>query len=279
LYLDLTASLSLDDRDRNNHYPFKAMGSDFPPFELTEVMANPQAPLETEWVEIINRLDSTYDLIGWSLADLAGEKTISDASLTVEPRDRLVLADSAQAFYDYYPWFGLGLFQPESFPQFNDGSDAVILIDQFGFEADRFDYATVHDNNHTWCRGETEERKDDWGISEEEGGTPGSMNDPVFFATGSDLSLDFSRRVFDPDNPTNLTITATTERATLRVFDKEGREVAKLLDDEIVRDEPIEWDGGSGYHGRGSRLPIGIYILYLEASDGESLKKTVVLAR
>lgn len=279
LYLDLTASLSADDRDRNNHYPFKAMGSDFPPFQLTEVMANPQDPLETEWVEIINRLGEPYDLIGWVLADQAFQRTITEDSLMVESGERLILTDSILLFEDYYPWFSQSIHQPEKFPQFNDNTDAVILLDQYGFEADRFEYSYVHDNNHTWCRGETAEREDDWGQSENSGGSPGSKNNPIFLAISGGLSMSLSKSVFDPSNPTSVKVLAPTERATLRIFDKQGREVARLLDDEVVRDEWIEWNGGSGHHGMGSRLPIGIYILYLEATNGESLKGTVVIAR
>jgi len=279
LYLDLTASLSADDRDRNNHYPFKAMGSDFPSFHLTEVMANPEDPLETEWVEIINRLDEPYDLVGWVLADLINQKSITEDSLVVDAGERLILADDTSLFHDFYTWSGLLTHEPETFPEFNNSADAVILLDQYGFEADRFEYSDVHDNNHTWCRGETPERENDWGLSENSGGSPGEANSPVFIATGSSLDLEITQRVFDPDKPTSVRVRVPTERATLRIFDREGREVARLLDDEVVRDEWIDWDGGSGHYGLGSRLPIGIYILYLEASNGESLKKTVVIAR
>ena len=40
-------------------------------------------------------------------------------------------------------------------------------------------------------------------------------------------------------------------------------------------DEEYTWDGRAG----GRRLPIGIYIVYLEATGAGEIKKTVVLAR
>jgi len=161
----------------------------------------------------------------------------------------------------------------------NNGIDKVRLIDQFGLELDHFSYNSVHPDNQTWSRGNDSKHQDDWGISEFADGTPGEENHDVYFSpTGSSLSLTLDPEIFSPDGDgidefTTIIVEAPSDHEyKLKIYDRQGREVYSF---NRVRDEN-EWHG---VNHSGERLPIGIYIIYLEAVGFESTKKTIVIAR
>ena len=62
---------------------------------------------------------------------------------------------------------------------------------------------------------------------------------------------------------------------TMRIYDRQGRAVRTLIDCETLLRTSYTWDGRSD---GGRRLPIGIYILYLEAAGSKSVKKPIVIA-
>ncbi|HWR82359.1 MAG TPA: lamin tail domain-containing protein [Candidatus Deferrimicrobium sp.] len=285
VYIRLGASLSADDRIRNNHREFVATGVDFPPLVLSEVLANPQEPLATEWVEIKNRLSQTVSLTGWRLGDSLSLYPLVETPVVVPPLEYVVIAQDTIAFLNHYRQFQGILIQSERWATLNNGSDVVWLVDSFGFAADRFKYAAALENDFTWSRGEETGREDDWGRSEFSGGTPGEPNSVLFEpdSFGLGLVVLIEPTVFSPDGDgiddvTTITIEQAPAEAelTLKIYDRDGRIVRTLVDRQRFLQSSYEWDGRAD---GGRRLPIGIYILYVSASTGESAKRTVVIAR
>jgi hypothetical protein len=144
-------------------------------------------------------------------------------------------------------------------------------------------YDAVFEDNHTWSRGETVERQNEWGKSEDVGGTPGRQNRVRFSSEGeNDLSLTITPQIISPDgdgidDSAVIVIQAPEASAyTLRLYDSDGRLVKSFEDDSPDLSERYVWRGDNS---GGERQPIGIYVVYFEASGVQSIKKTVVVAR
>jgi len=285
VYVELVAKLNDDDRNTNNRFLFTATGQEYPPVILSEFLANPEPLTTTEWVEIKNRSAQPVDLMDWQLGDSIGWRTVSETSLIVQPGSYLVIVKDSLDFLSYYSGFSYALVEPSGWRDLNNGSDSVRLQDALGIGADRFYYSEVFDDNHTWARAELGERAGEWGRSEDAGGTPGETN-RVQFEADDDVSLgiDIQPRIISPngdgrDDEAVISLFRPEASAyTLKIFDKMGR-LVKTFEDDLATshftDEYI-WDGRNNSH---ERLPIGIYIVYFEASGIESLKTTVVIAR
>jgi len=279
VYVSLSTSLPDDDRARNNRLDFIATGADFPPIVLSEVLANPKEPLETEWVEIKNRLNQPFDIAGWQLGDSLSLRTIIDTHATIDPNEYAVLAKDSLAFLGFYHHFDKRCLQPDHWPPFNNDYDVVRLVDSFGFEADRFAYTRVFNDNYTWSRGEEPGYENEWGRSEQVGGSPGEPNSVLYEPTSSNIAVTIEPNVFSSDEDV---VVITVDKApaeaevTMKIYDRQGRVVRTLIDSETLLRTSYTWDGRSD---GGRRLPIGIYILYLEAAGGKAVKKPIVIAR
>lgn len=278
-YTNMIATLSPDDRLNNNSVEFIAPGNNYPPVIITEFLANPTTILNTEWIEIYNRSDVEFNIYGWKIGDSLNTHTIVNDTFYIQPGEYLILAKDSTNFKDYYSNYNGNILEPSQWGSLNNGTDKVRLIDQYGLELDHFSYNKVHSNNQTWSRGSDILHLDDWGVSEFADGTPGEENYNVYFSpSGIYLNLTLDPEIISPDGDgidefTTITVEAPSDHDyILKIYDKQGREVYSF---NRVRDEN-EW---YGVNNSGGRLPIGIYIVYLEAVGFESTKKTIVIAR
>ncbi|MEW6051997.1 MAG: lamin tail domain-containing protein [Candidatus Zixiibacteriota bacterium] len=282
VYVSLHVALEPDDRTYNDSRDIVAPGDAYPPLRLSELLANPAGVIGTEWIELHNRLDSALVLQNWWIGDAGSMYRIDPGPVVVAAQERFVLAEDSSAFRSAYPAYQGMLVQPTPWPALNDGGDTVRLVDSFGILADQFAYQKVFEDNHTWCRGEEPPRLDDWGKSTVPGGSPGAINDVVFEQDASGIRLSVQPELFSPDGDgqdeqTSIIIAAPSASGyDLKIYDRKGRLVRTLVDNEqFLRDE-YEWNGRSD---GGVRLPIGLYIVYFEAKGVESVKRPVVIAR
>ena len=282
-YVYLGATLNDDDRDRNNRRDFYAPGEDYPPFRLSEFLANPAAEtsLTAEWIELKNISGENVPLEGWLIGDEAGLYDIVDVATTINPDEYFVLTEDSLDFLNYYPDYTGRLLQPDQWPRLNNDDDVVRLVDSFLIVADTFPYQKTYKDNYTWSRSELPGKEYYWGRSEKQGGTPGEYNIVMFEPGGGGLTLNIEPQIFSPDGDgyeDRAVITfdgPTGADYSLKLYDRQGRLLKTFFEDESVFDEEYTWDGRAG----GRRLPIGIYIVYLESTGAGEIKKTVVLAR
>jgi len=281
-YVSLGAALNDDDRERNNRIYFYAPGADYPPFVLSEILANHTTSLGSEWVELKNRYNETVTMAGWLIGDAGSLYQISDTPLTIEPNEYFVLVEDSFSFLSYYPEFDGRCFQPSSWPRLNNDEDVVRLVDSFAIRADSFAYTETYDENITWARSETIGYENYWGRSTVPGGTPGEANDVQFKPGGGRLTLNIEPKIIAPDGDGRdeyavITFNGPTDaRYTMKLFNRRGSLVKTFFEEASAFDEQYTWDGRAG---DGQRLPIGIYILYLEAPGVGEIKETVVIAR
>ena len=282
LYCELNAVLSEDDRTRDNSLRFTAPAADYPPLILSEILANPQPGSCAEWIEIRSCANDDLDLKEWQVGDSRRLHSISDTSIIIAPGERFVLVADRGDFENYYGDVSGRVVEPTGWAELNNlRADTARLVDQFGWEADRFEYTFVFDNNHTWSRLDEGLQENTWGSSESAGGTPGEQNRVVSLQADRTLSIEIAPEVFSPDgdgieDSTVISLAAPdVSGLQLRIYDRQGR---------VVR----EFEIGAYHHGSyvwygrsdgGNRLPIGVYIVYCEAPGGGSARKPVVIAR
>ncbi|MCX6835451.1 MAG: lamin tail domain-containing protein [candidate division Zixibacteria bacterium] len=283
-YQRLVGSLVVpgDYRPGNNRLVFTAPGTAYPPIILSELLANPDPNTGSEWVELKNISDSTFNLASWQLGDSSGLVTLL-AAPTIDPSEYVVVVQDSTAFRAQYPLFTGKCYQAPSWREFNNGSDSVRLVDGFNIRSDHFYYASTYPDNHTWSRAESGEDEGRWGRSEDSGGTPGAAN-RVRFAPEGDQSLQITvePRIISPDgdgrdDSTVIRIQVSSAPSyLLKLYDCHGRLVHTLEEGAADLRQEYVWRGETD---SGERLPIGIYVLYFEAVGVESGRKTIVVAR
>ncbi len=283
VYVPMRATLSDDDRVRNNSLGFVAVGEEYPPVLLWEVLANPDpsTSLSTEWVELFNRSALPIDLDGYGLGDQGSVRAIVDSSYILLSGEYLVLCEDSLAFRVHYLSYDGLLHQPTSWPGFRNSNDTVRLIDFVGFESDRFVYVSSFADNYTWQR-DVVTGDNQWGRSEQTGGTPGGPNVTVFEPNAPRTRINITPEYLSPDgdgfqDEVAITIEAVDASGyTMKLFDRQGRLVHTFFEDASHIGREYLFDGKIN---SGQRLPIGIYILYFEAIGVEQFKKTLVVAR
>lgn len=277
-YATLLARLPQDDRPANNLVLLTAPGEYFPPIILSEFLADPQSPLRAEWVEIKNRSDSTINIKGWLLGDSARQYQITALDYFLSVGEYLVLCDDSSAFKSFYTASEIPLLQMSGWASLNNNGDKIRLTDSFGFVADSFLYSLAYGDNYTWGRGGEVDITGRWGRSVSPGGTPGQGNEVYYQASASKIEIKVEPNPFSPREDGEMVITFAVppgDNLSMRLYDTEGRVVKTLLDKMPALDGTVRWNGSSE---AGRRLPVGIYILFVEVYGREQYKQTVVIA-
>ena len=104
----------------------------------------------------------------------------------------------------------------------------------------------------------------------------------VFSPEGESVSLKIEPSHFSPDGDgyqdTVIIFieSSQAESYSLKIFDRHGRQVRTILDNELFIAASYGWDGKFD---DGRRAPVGIYIVLFEARGERTIKKAVVVAR
>jgi hypothetical protein len=279
-YLNLLAYLFSDDRSSNDSLIFTGIGIDYPPIIITELMANPQDNYSSEWIEIKNRSALPIDISNWQIGDAINNHLITTEETIIKSGEFLIIAQSSAEFLASYTNILTNIIEPQSWSYFNNDGDVVRLIDNFNLEVDRFEYFSTFENNYSWSRDDNLE----WGRSYEQFGSPGSSNHVLFEATDSELSVDVIPKYISPDNDgiddfVEIIIDAPqADNFTVKIYDRCGKIVKTFYDKSNFVPDTVSllWDG---YSDSNQRLPIGIYIIFIEAGDVGEIKETVIIAR
>jgi hypothetical protein len=267
-----------DDRQYNHRRHVRAFGWEYPPMIISEFLADPQSPLETEWVELRNRSSGDVDLMGWYLGDAIRLNLITDANLIAPAEGFVVLCEDTAAFFAYYGSIEVTVVEVPSWPTLNNDGDVVRLRDNYDVIVDSVFYEFTYGGNISWGRIEMPLEDDQWGRSRMPGGTPGSPNEVYLQPVGTKIKVSTEPDPFSPTNDNFMIIAFENppgDYMIMKVYDMKGRLVRTLLDDVPSYDGQIEWDGTDD---DGRLLPIGIYILYTEVAGEYSHKQTVVIA-
>lgn len=248
-----------------------------------------------EWVELYNRSGHGLSLRDWSIADGAKTYTICRTDIILEPEGFALISSDSQALFTAYSVGDCIVLEPSVFPSLNNQGDTVLLTDISGFESDEVHYM------RSWGGGKEvslervsgevrADEKANWGSCvSPDGATPGLKNSIFAGMSHRKVRLNLSPNPFSPDGDGIDDRTAISyqfpfnvARLRIMIYDRCGRVVRKVLaGGEVAGKGVLLWDGRDD---SGQVQPIGIYVIYAEASDltrgrKVSSKATVVLAK
>ena len=270
---------------------------------INEVMYDPVVG-GTDFVELYNRSNKVLSLAGWKLANetdgvIGNATVITTAAFIVMPGAYAVVAESVENIADQYPLGHTDRFVEADMPSYNNGEGVVVLQDATGDTLDRFAY---NDNLHFELLNSTDgvslERVNpdrpasdntNWHSAAEAVGyaTPGYLNSQFSENPSPSGELTIEPSIFSPDNDGYqdlLTVAYKLDEpgftGTMSVFDVAGREMVKLMDNELLGTSgSVSWNG---IMESGDLARMGAYVVVFEAFDlqgnVERFRETVALA-
>jgi hypothetical protein len=262
------------------------------PVVVNEIMYGPKTA-GPEWVELYNRSNYPLDLAGLTIedADTSSAVVVTESRNLLLPGGYAVISDDSTQ-----PVVSCSLLRPRGgLPSLNNDEETVVLRDGSGNVMDAVSY------RGSWGGGSglSLERINprlgsadslNWASSVEAAGhTAGRRNSIYCEQVPARGSLSASPNPFSPDGDghddrtmVSFRLRGTVGLVRLYVYDLQGRLLRRLLEQIPTGSEGSAiWDGRDD---RGEVLPVGIYLLYLEAADTRTeevtqMKKTVVLAK
>ncbi len=150
----LSAKIVLNgDEDTTNNTVSTVLNVGFLPRTIlvNEIMYHPSDG--KEWVEVINTSNDTINLEQWKFSDSHRDQPVAiiNSKTLFCPKAYLLLAKDT-TFKNNFPNFNSQIIRILNLPTLNDDSDAVVLIDPFGFNIDSITY-------HSSWSGSSTERK------------------------------------------------------------------------------------------------------------------------
>ena len=239
-------------------------------FVFTEILADPESPVTTEWVEVFNRSAGSLSLNGWSLGDGVHQRLVASGS-SVEPGAYAILAADSAAFVRAYGE-GCSFGTLSSWPGLSNSGEVVVLRDEFGTVSDSVRYIAGAGGNRSLECVESDSTVPWYPSTAVGGATPCERNSVSNRYSGT-FAFDLLNRVFAPAAGEQLRFTIQCPPATkltIEVFDLEGRRLSKIADSQYFSSGEFAYDGRSDSF---DRLPMGAYILRVESEDGSFARK------
>lgn len=270
---------------------------------INEVLHNP-ITTGGEFVEVYNRSNKVLSLQGWQMANesngvVADPRTITTEPLLFFPGEYLLFTRNTSVTASQYPLGRSERYLQVDLPSYTNASGTVVVLDPQGIVIDLFRYdEEMHFPLLRSVKGVTLERQDpdratddrtNWHSAAESVGfgTPGYENSQYAPAPSPTGEISIDPAIFSPDSDGYQDVLTITYRfdqpgfvGTMRVYDIVGREVRRLMDNQLLGTSgSIAWDG---VQDNGSKGRMGPYIVHFEvydlAGNVETYKKTVTLA-
>jgi len=251
-----------------------------PPYHvvINEILPDPETPLESEWIELVNFSDTSVRFDSWSLCDATGCESIPDTTLGAH--EFMILCQNSFAFTNYYGDLSTTVIEIEGWQVLNNTGDTVFIRDGTGTTIDSMFYSSVYGDNTSIERISPSTPGDEtsnW-FHSTSGSTPGQRNSVAGgFASSFDLSMSnkiLSRNRCEYDDYVYISYNIPRDSyLTLKVFDVDGHVVREIYDKEGLTSGSIQYNGTDD---SGNPLEIGMYILYGELSGAVSADKKLV---
>lgn len=271
---------------------------------LNEVLFNPRTG-GVDFVEIYNNSDKYINLKDWQLANvdsdgnIANQKTLTTENSVLAPKHyRILTTDKANIQMNYPKAPDSTFLVMSSLPGYNDSEGSVILYNNLGQLMERFDYQDdfhfplIDDKN-----GVSLERinftapvnnQNSWQSAASTVGyaTPGFINSQQSgLADGGD-NITLDTQVITPNGDGDRDFVTINYRfaqsgvtVNMTIFDKRGRQVKRLVQNDLAATEGFyTWDGTND---SGQKVRMGYYIIFVETFDlsgnRERFKKPIVV--
>lgn len=142
-----------DDTTNNSAWSYFALGDFFTELRINEFLINPSDVLDCEWIELVSVVPYEFKLNGFALGDLERSYEIT-TSLTIEPFSRLILCEDSLNFVGYYGQPACALVEPESWGNYRNSGDIIVLRNDLGRFSDTVRYRQSWPDDVSWERDE-----------------------------------------------------------------------------------------------------------------------------
>ncbi|MEA2096775.1 MAG: lamin tail domain-containing protein [Candidatus Cloacimonadota bacterium] len=264
--------ISEDDMNPANNINFSFYNNGFLPFVINEIMYDPDGD-EPEWIEIINN---------FQISDLTEIVLVVDEDTLEIPyyTENYYLITNSENDVDYlkakYDIDDITILTGLSSLS-NDGEQMCLmdecgnLIEEFFYQPewnDELDGVSIERVNP-----EIISTEQNWGPSTNQC-TPGRANSIFVQMLPNNMKLNVEPNPFSPyrDERTifSYVLPEVLSTVTLRIFDLKGRMIRRLVDQVLQSSTGnIIWDGRND---NGKKLPVGVYIVLMQATARESEK-------
>ena len=295
------ANYSLQIKDYDFWIPTNVMKGDI---IINELLFNPY-PGGVDYVELWNISDNIIDLSTLEIASRDDNFKIQDSmSITsnhelIHPQQFVLLTtDSINICENYFTCDPNVIHVMNKMPVFNDFEGRVILISDDKILEDFAYSEKMHFQLLTSVDGVALERinpdikvnnKSNWQSAAQNigFGTPGLINSSYQKSLKMENRVSLSSKSFSPDNDgandklfVNFNLDNNSYLVNIRIYNSIGKEIRKLASNlNIAKVDQLSWDGLSAGN---ERLPIGVYLLYIEIfntnGDVKTYKKPCVLS-
>ena len=268
---------------------------------INEIMFDPLTGM-SEWIELYNPSANGYDVKGWKILDNSSEIDLSDTSLYMPPGAFLVVASDSSVIMQFPH---LAERSPDvrtvirGSISLNNSGEKITLTDSLSTAIDFTEYSpSMHNPDIEDPKGISLERinpsfpsnySSNWSsCTDRTGGTPGKKNSLFTGYHPITAEISVTPNPFSPDgdgyqDAAVITCNFNFSSGTLRagVYDVRGNLVFTLASNEVTgRSKDFIFNG---YSDGKSRLPMGIYVVVIEAIDRDNgipvtVKAPVVIA-
>lgn len=255
---------------------------------INEVLFNPKSE-GTDYVEIVNRSQKVIDLRDLMLTNrkqdgqLAVFPVLSEKGYLLFPGDYCLLSTSKEGVCNYYECpDDIHFVTVPSFPSMPDDKGTIVLTTLSNILIDEFSYSEkMHHTLLSNREGIALERLHYDSTTQDASnwhsasftcgyGTPGYQNSQFTALIQPTASFQITPKSFSPNNDGNddtATIYYSFDEAgyfvTIRIYNSNGNCVRNILQNNLSStEEKTSWDGTDD---NGKLLPIGIYIITIEA--------------
>ena len=250
---------------------------------INEIMYNPVGG--NEWLELYNRSQFPIDLCRWSIRVGDNEPiVISSGETILQSGEYIVIVEDKTSFQTKWGNTPSPIVEPEEWTTFVNSGASISLEDHFSFIFEAVDYRDESEPGVSMERISPESESNlvsNWGSScDYRGATPGSRNSiyASFFRSGSVLSV--SPNPFSPNGDgyeeralITYKLPFNKAKVTLMLYTRTGIKSLTFLDKKDSGSSgQFIWDGMDKER---ERMPVGLYIVYLEAVDKETGKRVI----
>jgi hypothetical protein len=250
---------------------------------INEIMYN---PIEGgEWFELYNRSSHSIDLNGWKSKVGDDEAaTIKSGQTVLNPGEYIVIVEDRSCFQNKWGNIPAEIIEMEPWIKLSNSEDSIQICNNFLFNFDKVCYSDKYESGVTMERINTDigSNKDwNWGsCCDYRGGTPGERNSIYASSSSAKTLLTVNPNPFSPDDDgyqertiISYELPFNQSKVNLSLYTRTGVRKCKFFrGKDSGKTGQIIWDGRDE---KGKKLPVGLYIIYLEAVDKKSNKRVI----
>ncbi|PXY00959.1 hypothetical protein DF185_13780 [Marinifilum breve] len=262
---------------------------------INELLFNPLAG-GSDYVELYNRTQNIYDLSQLYIGKKDENYLLTDSvklakkQILLHPESYLLFTADSLNITDNYYTSNTAVFHQVSLPNYPDKNGRIVLYTKDELIDDFEYYEEMHFELLATKEGVALERvnpdeetnlNSNWQSAAQNigFGTPGMKNSVYSDIQETVEEVSLSSKIFSPDNDgiddrlyINFNLEDDGFVANIRIYNSLGKEIRKLASNLYLgTDDKVYWDG---LNSKRERLPIGIYLVYIEMFNPDGRMKT-----